>query len=76
MAGSNEERPGSLADGVCVQRLHRRWLSCPPSTTKAVSVSVALVWFRRDLRLQDNPALQAALDAGHDVVPVYIHGAP
>jgi deoxyribodipyrimidine photo-lyase len=32
-----------------------------------------LVWFRRDLRLQDNPALQAALDAGHDVVPVYIH---
>ncbi|WMJ68790.1 deoxyribodipyrimidine photo-lyase [Stenotrophomonas sp. 24(2023)] len=36
-------------------------------------MSVALVWFRRDLRLQDNPALQAALDAGHDVVPVYIH---
>ena len=36
-------------------------------------VSVALVWFRRDLRLQDNPALQAALDAGHEVVPVYIH---
>ena len=36
-------------------------------------MSVALVWFRRDLRLQDNPALQAALDAGHDVVPVYLH---
>ncbi|HDS1076036.1 TPA: deoxyribodipyrimidine photo-lyase, partial [Stenotrophomonas maltophilia] len=36
-------------------------------------MSVALVWFRRDLRLQDNPALQAALDAGHDVVPVYVH---
>jgi len=36
-------------------------------------VSVALLWFRRDLRLQDNPALQAALDAGHQVVPVYIH---
>jgi deoxyribodipyrimidine photo-lyase len=32
-----------------------------------------LVWFRRDLRLQDNPALQAALDAGHVPVPVYIH---
>ena len=40
---------------------------------EAVHVSVALVWFRRDLRLQDNPALQAALEAGHDVVPVYIH---
>ena len=24
-------------------------------------MSVALLWFRRDLRLQDNPALQAAL---------------
>lgn len=38
-----------------------------------VVVTVALVWFRRDLRLQDNPALQAALDAGHVPVPVYIH---
>lgn len=38
-----------------------------------VVVTVALVWFRRDLRLQDNPALQAALDAGHLPVPVYIH---
>ena len=36
-------------------------------------MSVALVWFRRDLRLQDNPALQAALDAGHAPLPVYIH---
>ncbi|WP_457321181.1 cryptochrome/photolyase family protein [Stenotrophomonas sp. P5_B8] len=36
-------------------------------------MSLALVWFRRDLRLQDNPALQAALDAGHVPVPVYIH---
>lgn len=32
----------------------------------------ALLWFRRDLRLADNPALQAALRAG-SVVPVYIH---
>ena len=36
----------------------------------------ALVWFRYDLRLQDNPALAAALDharrAGGAVVPVYI----
>jgi deoxyribodipyrimidine photo-lyase len=32
---------------------------------------VALVWFRRDLRLHDQPALSAAL-AGHDrVVPVF-----
>ncbi|MBB5016707.1 cryptochrome/photolyase family protein [Rehaibacterium terrae] len=33
----------------------------------------AIVWFRRDLRLDDNPALQAALEAGHVPIPVYIH---
>ena len=33
----------------------------------------ALVWFRNDLRLADNPALQAALDAGQTPVCVYIH---
>lgn len=33
----------------------------------------AIVWFRRDLRLADNPALQAALEAGQAPVPVYIH---
>ncbi len=36
-------------------------------------MSQALIWFRRDLRLDDNPALQAALRAGHEPVPVYIH---
>jgi deoxyribodipyrimidine photo-lyase len=36
-------------------------------------VATALVWFRNDLRLDDNPALEAALDAGFDVVPVYVH---
>jgi deoxyribodipyrimidine photo-lyase len=33
----------------------------------------ALVWFRRDLRLADNPALAAALAACPRVVPVYLH---
>ena len=36
-------------------------------------MSRALVWFRRDLRLDDHPALQAALQRGHAPVPVYIH---
>ncbi|WP_028769537.1 cryptochrome/photolyase family protein [Silanimonas lenta] len=36
-------------------------------------MSRALVWFRRDLRLDDHPALQAAIEAGHAPVPVYIH---
>ncbi len=31
-----------------------------------------LLWFRQDLRLQDNPALQAALARGGPVIPVYI----
>ena len=36
-------------------------------------MSVAIVWFRRDLRLTDNPALEAALDTADQVVPVYVH---
>ncbi len=32
----------------------------------------ALLWFRRDLRLTDNPALAAALASADTVVPVYI----
>lgn len=37
-----------------------------------VSVSPTLLWFRQDLRLQDNPALNAAVARGGAVVPVYI----
>jgi deoxyribodipyrimidine photo-lyase len=36
-------------------------------------MSTAIVWFRRDLRLADNPALTAALRAHDAVVPVYVH---
>lgn len=36
-------------------------------------MSAAIVWFRNDLRLADNPALRAALETGLPVVPVYIH---
>ncbi len=32
-----------------------------------------LVWFRRDLRLADNPALRQAASAGGKVVAVYVH---
>ena len=31
-----------------------------------------LLWFRQDLRLQDNPALQAALARGAPIIPLYI----
>src|SRR5690606_26793333 len=33
---------------------------------------VILFWFRRDLRLEDNTALNAALDSGLSVQPVFI----
>ena len=33
----------------------------------------AIWWVRRDLRLSDNPALCAAVDAGGPVIPVFIH---
>ncbi len=32
----------------------------------------AVMWFRQDLRLHDNPAFAAAVDSGAQVVPVYI----
>jgi deoxyribodipyrimidine photo-lyase len=32
----------------------------------------AIVWFRNDLRLTDNPALTAAMESGHAIVPVYV----
>ena len=35
-------------------------------------MSAALVWFRQDLRLADNPALRAAASAARIVIPVYI----
>ena len=37
-----------------------------------MSQGPAVVWFRQDLRLADNPALRAAVDRRRGVVPVYI----
>lgn len=34
--------------------------------------SVSILWFRRDLRLTDNSALEAALAKGQSVLPLYI----
>lgn len=31
-----------------------------------------ILWFRNDLRLADHPALQAALETGQPVIPVYV----
>ncbi|XP_074489244.1 deoxyribodipyrimidine photo-lyase [Sebastes fasciatus] len=42
-------------------------LSCSPSASPPV-----LLWFRRDLRLGDNPALTGSLEVGAPVIPVFI----
>lgn len=36
-------------------------------------MSAAIVWFRQDLRLGDNPALVAAIEEHDEILPVYIH---
>jgi deoxyribodipyrimidine photo-lyase len=43
------------------------------SETAASPAPPALVWFRNDLRLTDNPALAAAMDGGYTPIPIYIH---
>ena len=47
-------------------------------TAFPAETSPALVWFRNDLRVEDNPALHAARQSGAPVIPVYIldDGAP
>ena len=40
-------------------------------TTRNVN-SRAIMWFRRDLRISDNPALLAAIEASHEIVPLFI----
>ena len=42
-------------------------------TSSSALTAPCIVWFRQDLRLEDNPALQAALDRGSAVIPVFIH---
>lgn len=47
----------------------RQIVGLPPSPSAAPPV---LLWFRRDLRLCDNPALIGSLEVGAPVVPVFI----
>jgi deoxyribodipyrimidine photo-lyase len=36
-------------------------------------MTVSILWFRRDLRIHDNAALQWVCDNSTDVIPIYIH---
>ncbi|MGK2741424.1 cryptochrome/photolyase family protein [Tepidicaulis sp. LMO-SS28] len=41
-------------------------------TSKAPAASPAIMWFRQDLRLADNPALNAAAESGAPLIPLFI----
>jgi Deoxyribodipyrimidine photolyase len=43
-----------------------------PRLLRGVNISPTIVWFRQDLRLQDNAALAEALKRGGAIVPVFI----
>lgn len=34
--------------------------------------TTVIVWFRQDLRLDDNPALATAIKSGKAIIPLYI----
>ena len=40
--------------------------------TESTGTSPIIVWFRRDLRIADNPALVAAAEAGAPILPLFI----
>jgi deoxyribodipyrimidine photo-lyase len=40
--------------------------------SSAADARPVIVWFRRDLRLADNPALNAATEAGAPVIPLFV----
>lgn len=41
-------------------------------TKKTNSAEIAILWFRQDLRLLDNPALIHSCNSGYKIIPVYI----
>jgi deoxyribodipyrimidine photo-lyase len=46
---------------------------CQTVTLFDMKKSVAIIWFRRDLRVDDQPALRKTFSQGAAVVPLYIH---
>ncbi|CAN5183195.1 deoxyribodipyrimidine photo-lyase [soil metagenome] len=44
----------------------------PPQPNTFIGTPPVIVWFRRDLRLADNPALSHALETGRKVIALYV----
>jgi hypothetical protein len=88
VAGRAARAAGSAADGLrcrpartvpAQDRLVAAGCQCAPAFPGLAEripalrrMSTALVWFRQDLRLADNPALRAAVASARHVVPVYV----
>ena len=58
---------------VGLQLKPARTFTTADSLHSRINMPNAIVWFRNDLRLADNPALQAAIEGGFTPVPVYVH---
>ena len=48
-------------------------MACIFKTLGQDMAETTIVWFRKDLRLQDNPAFAEAVNSGNAVVPLFIH---
>jgi deoxyribodipyrimidine photo-lyase len=42
-----------------------------PTKSERTRYKTAIVWLRRNLRVRDNPALEAAVNAADNVIPLY-----
>lgn len=69
----------SAADQDTAKHSKRRRRKCKVAGQRVVGLPMspssqppALMWFRRDLRLWDNPAIIGALEVGAPVIPVFI----
>lgn len=59
---------------LCLRSLRREGIlmAASPSWTPPPGLGCSIHWFRRGLRLHDNPALQAAIRNGGSVRCIYI----
>jgi len=69
------ERVYVTHENTCISRRSRRHPEGRKSEYPLIILTdrISLVWFRLDLRLTDNPALEAALQLGGPVIPVFIY---
>ena len=79
-AAAKRDRGGEGTSERCASTQAKKaksmFLTPPAISGKAFSVPAKVrrvaVWFRRDLRLDDNPALIAACRAGVEVIPLFV----